>query len=270
MKHNPKTLMNFNGVRDLVGGWLLYGLVFFGVRLHCLAVGWEIPGAVTGIVEAQISPGQDQVFGPVLLPSGAHSFAVAGVNQTAAAVGFEGDFSTFGSAPLGGWQNTTSWWIEYGTSPTFWTRAYSGERAAVMSPWTYRPSFSGASATALVPSTRLKMMPFWNVTSLLQAPGALAGYAGSSASAADQVFLHSSSSAPLFSLWANSVGSLWGEGSSTAFVNRSADAWNDVQNPWRYLRATVAGTDRRLRIQGLPAPQDRRFTFSAGVEVPVC
>lgn len=273
MKHKPKTLMKFYGVRDLVGLWLLCALVFFGAKLNSLAVGWEIPGAVTGIVEAQISPGQDQVFGPVLLPSGTHAFAVSHEDQAAATVGFEGGFSTFGTEPLVGWQNTTSWWIEYGTSPTLWTRTYSGERAAAMSPWapwTYRPSFLGASATALAASTRLKMLPFWDVTSLLQAPGPLAGYAASSASEADQVFLHSSSSAPALALWANSVGSVWGEGSSTAFVNRSEDAWNDVESPWRYLCSPVYLSGRRLRIQGVPAPRDRRFTISAGVDVPVC
>lgn len=232
------------------------------------AVGWEASGPVTALLEAQIAPGQDQVFGPILMPAGTYHLGQINQDLGIAANGdFQADLITLGGLIQGGWQNTTSWMAQYGMPPATWQRTFTGELLSPTVPWTYRPQFIGAEAGPLALNSRFRIFPFWDLNGLLQ-PASSAFHASVMANA-DIVRLHSTIPAATFEVWASSTGPAWGSGAGASFMDQGAAAWNDVCSPWRYQRSSTAGSDRRLRIYGEPSPWDYRFTLVAGVAVPV-
>lgn len=52
-----------------------------GMSLHA-STGWEVPGEMTALLEAQIAPGQDQVFAPLLQSPGTYDLALGRVTTS--------------------------------------------------------------------------------------------------------------------------------------------------------------------------------------------
>ncbi|MBV6501553.1 MAG: hypothetical protein CJBNEKGG_04067 [Prosthecobacter sp.] len=244
-----------------------------GMSLHG-STGWEVPGEMTALLEAQIAPGQDQVFAPMLQSPGTYGLALGRVTTSMGINGngsFEAEVDIQSSPAFNNPENTMIWLPQFGAASPYWSRPFSGERLTSSSPWTYRPHFLGADAIALAPEQNFRLYPFWGVSELLLPPDANAGFAASSPALADVVRLHGSPEAPLLELWANSSapgGAAWGSGTGAEFVSNGADMWSDVTSPWRYARASGAGSDRRLKIFGRPYRHDLKVSLSAGTAVP--